>query len=573
MSGILHLVFAALLALEQPASAPASAPAWQSSGDLPILVNHAGFTPAAAKHCLLAGQAGGQFTVSEHPRGRVVFAGQWLPAGVDLGEFQVGDFSPLRDPGEYIVGSGEKHSAPFVIAPDVYDEPINKAIRYYAAQRCGPNTTGYFRPCHIDDGRRGDNGQHRDVSGGWHDACDVRKWGNATIYGLVGLLRLAELTGDDFGRNRLLEEIRWGNRYFRALQEPDGWCMNHCGGDYAGHGDLNRWTDTLVDTADDRTIAVGPGEPRHQFCFVLTQAMIARLTRESDPEYAAECLAAGLRCLEWCRKNNVGASSSELGCLAAACLEMHRTTGQAEHLELAAQAARRMIALQAGEEPGLPISGFFFHDKPEGGPARDIWHGNWPLLSLCLLIEHAGEHPDRLAWRQALERHCRGYLLPMSERSAFGIVPFGLYSEEQDPGGARRIGRYWYRYFMEVSPVWYVGINAHLASNGVGLTRAARILGEPRLAACAQRQLDWILGVNPFDASTVMGVGHNQPAQYMTREFTPPTPMIWGAVVNGIAGSKSDTPDLRPGSWQTCEYWTPMICYTSWLMAEIRAAG
>ncbi|MBN1509845.1 MAG: hypothetical protein JW955_23560 [Sedimentisphaerales bacterium] len=43
----------------------------------------------------------------------------------------------------------------------------------------------------------------------------------------------------------------------------------------------------------------------------------------------------------------------------------------------------------------------------------------------------------------------------------------------------------------------------HCADAGVGLVRAATILDEPRLRAVAQRQLDWVLGCNPFYASTV----------------------------------------------------------------------
>ena len=46
-----------------------------------------------------------------------------------------------------------------------------------------------------------------------------------------------------------------------------------------------------------------------------------------------------------------------------------------------------------------------------------------------------------------------------------------------------------------------MGINANLASTGVGLAKAARLLKDPRLAALAQRQLDWILGVNPVGSS------------------------------------------------------------------------
>jgi hypothetical protein len=41
-------------------------------------------------------------------------------------------------------------------------------------------------------------------------------------------------------------------------------------------------------------------------------------------------------------------------------------------------------------------------------------------------------------------------------------------------------------------------------------------------------------------------------------------------VMNGISGSANDLPQLRPGFWQECEYWTPMAAYTLWLLSELR---
>ena len=116
---------------------------------------------------------------------------------------------------------------------------------------------------------------------------------------------------------------------------------------------------------------------------------------------------------------------------------------------------------------------------------------------------------------------------------------------------------------------WWVGINAHLASNGIGLVRASRLLDDARLASLAQRQLDWIFGVNPFDASTITEVGGNQPKLFVTNEFRPATPLIPGGVMNGIGGNDADAPVLLPRSYHTCEYWTPMTAYTMWLMAEL----
>jgi hypothetical protein len=126
---------------------------------------------------------------------------------------------------------------------------------------------------------------------------------------------------------------------------------------------------------------------------------------------------------------------------------------------------------------------------------------------------------------------------------------------------------------MESDAGWYVGINANLASAGVGLARAGRLLGNGRWTALAQRQLDWIFGVNPYNATTVMGVGHSNPQHMFGTEYDPPTPFLPGAVLNGISGDKDDHPQLRPGDWHECEYWTPMTGFTMWLLAELSAAG
>jgi hypothetical protein len=162
----------------------------------------------------------------------------------------------------------------------------------------------------------------------------------------------------------------------------------------------------------------------------------------------------------------------------------------------------------------------------------------------------------------------------MSARSGLGIVPFGLYAAA-DPGGNRKVGNYWYRWFMEISgssaiEQFWVGINANLASSGVGLSRASALLNNMSYASLAQRQLDWILGCNIFNASTVMGSGYNQPTLYRTSAFKPNTPLINGAVMNGVGGTQLDQPDILNGSYHTCEYWTPMVAYTTWLMAQLQ---
>ena len=89
---------------------------------------------------------------------------------------------------------------------------------------------------------------------------------------------------------------------------------------------------------------------------------------------------------------------------------------------------------------------------------------------------------------------------------------------------------------------YYAGeFNGSLIAMLAFLHRSAAILEEPAYAAIAQRQLDWILGNNPFDRSSVEGVGYNQWEHVKTGEFFPPTPQIPGAVNTG-SNSEYDLP-------------------------------
>ncbi|HUU28779.1 MAG TPA: glycoside hydrolase family 9 protein [archaeon] len=534
-----------------------------------ILVNHLGFLPWGAKFCMLAGTSAADFQVVEQNTGRPVFTGRMLPKEGDLGQYVIGDFSALDQPGTYLIRAGEERSGEFKIAENVYQEAIRKSVRYFSIQRCGPSTTGYNAPCHVDDGRRRDTRKYQDVSGGWHDACDVRKWVDATLYGMIGLSRVAEVLRPDWDKGGLVEELRWGNRYFLKMQEPAGYVMNHIG-DVFYHGDQNRWTVNIPNTWDDRLIQTGPTNPIGQFCFIMAQAAVDRLTRKADPVYADSCRQAALRCLHWCRKEKLGSSPNELGAAVAACTGLYRTLGDKKYRDLAAGYAGLLLDLQATGpiDSRDPVRGFFFSSRGSSEPFRDIYNGCWHLMGLCELVELFPDHPDAARWRSGIELYCREYLARMTERNLFGIVPYGLYTG--DPGGGRRIGYYWYRWFMEIDRPWWVGINANLASAGVGLIKASRLLKDKRLIALSQRQLDWILGVNAFNSSTVIGVGRNNPAHYdVSYWFNPGTPVIPGAVMNGIGGTSWDLPDQKPGEWETCEYWTPMVCYTMWLMSEL----
>ena len=94
----------------------------------------------------------------------------------------------------------------------------------------------------------------------------------------------------------------------------------------------------------------------------------------------------------------------------------------------------------------------------------------------------------------------------------------------------------------------------------------------PELRKLAQRQLDWILGVNPFDASLVLGVGRNQPPTYPALDMVPEVPDVDGAVFEGPIGDMDDHPVIIPAFYANAEFWMPHQAWVLWLMAELSAA-
>lgn len=562
-----------------------------------VRINQVGYVLEASKQLVVPGRQPQTFEVRSLPADEVVYQGQAQPAGGDFGRYLTGDFSAVTTPGTYYITVQEdsSRSYPFRIGADVYNEGMQMIESYFSKQRCGASKSGYLSPCHLDEGVRLDNGEHQDVTGGWHDASDLRKWVEATLYGMIGLSKLKDVLNPRWAQGQLLQELRWGNKYFLKMQEPEGYVMRQVGGSIKTTSGQNRWTNNeigpdggeirvvspttgssgtpaaLIGSKDDRIIETSPAPTVTQFNFIASEARMSRFTRTKDPSYAEKCLQAARRALQWALQEKIANGAGDYGALVQAAVAMHRTTGEARYRKLAAEYVGQLLSLQVTEPIGnsnSSVRGFFRTSASNPEPYREVFLGPLPLLGLTAALEAFPEHKDAETWREALTLHTQGYLSKIAQRNSFQIVPLGLFTEA--PGGDRRVGSYWYRYFMQPDG-WWVGINANLASTGVGLTRAARILEEPELAGLAQRQLDWILGANSFGASTMEGAGYNHPERFVNgSEFRPPTPRLEGAVMNGLGGNEEDEPVLGDGSYHTSEYWTPMTGYTLWLMAELQ---
>lgn len=549
-----------------------------------ILLNHMGFLPAGAKSVVIENPPQPEFTVmgSEFVNGqrvsprRAVFSGRLTEVNADIERAFVGDFSDLKEGGIYVIQCGNLVSRQFVVHRKLYDYPLHVLYNYFPAQRCGDSDTGYNTPCHERDAKRIDTGEHVDVAGGWHQSCDCRKWIIGTPYGLIGLSRLALLNRPRWDRGQIDEELRWGNGYFLKMIRADGGLMDHVVTPLGWQAERNLY-------ANDAPL---PGF----FLTIIGEAMAAEYYRLRDPDYEKTCLLAAERLMAYANRPDApktpynppvvpqyhdflrgffsqhypGSSFVAGDCLYSACL-LHQATGNEEMLELACREAERLVEMQLGGDVANDPAAACFREAPgKSEIASCTYFSIFGALGLCELAKVAKQHPHRRRWLDAVERIAEQYCV-MSQRNPFGLIPSYWYAT--DPGRARKAGSAFYRYFYDQYGL-RIGLNLEILSRAIFLLRAYDHFHHRRYWNTACRQIDWVLGCNPFDMSTVEGLGYNQPMRLMSEEFYPPTPQIPGAVMTGILGDESDEP--VPAGGILHEYDIPPTSILMWLLAELQ---
>lgn len=511
-----------------------------------------------------------------------VFGGELQALQGDFGKYYVGDFTEYEQPGTYaldlfsagLFSDDFLSSYSFGIDED-YDGLIRKGMGCFALQRCGASTTGYHAPCHLDDGVRSDNGKFLDLVGGWHDACDLLKWSDSTLTGMLGLLHVAEETSDSRIKADVFEEVKWGNLYFLKLQDPEGYYYFYgIGGDLPKHG--NHWTDNIRGTPDDRKAVTLPGKPYLQHMFIAAQSQLARVYKDWDTPYTQRALDAAVRCFNWVTKRE-SHTYLDFGTGASAGLRLFQATGDRVYLAYAVKMAERFADLQETNGSATALKGYFYEDESRSSGAMHVAFETLAIIGFAEFVNGLSRTMDVSRWKKTLRSYCDDYILTMGALNGFGIVPCQV--KLTDRQGARDYHGTSYRYFMSVRNPWrleyetpteaenemYLGNNSNLAGTGIVLCYAGRAFTSQKYIRQAQRMLDWILGQNPFDLCMMFGIGRRNPPIYIAPEFMPRPPIIPGSVVNGIVGDEDDRPDLQPGTWHSCEIWTPHVAQTIWL--------
>ncbi|HEY2015135.1 MAG TPA: hypothetical protein VGH38_16615, partial [Bryobacteraceae bacterium] len=236
--------------------------------------------------------------------------------------------------------------------------------------------------------------------------------------------------------------------------------------------------------------------------------------------------------------------------------------------------ANRLLGLQSQDFAGgqKEVRGFWRMSEGQPAPYNDAVYSALPPIALLEAAAALPDHPDARRWRDAVRMHIEEYVRPMAARSAYEIVPFGVFMGSPTDELYRPLtGDLTYRYFMPVrKQFWWLGTTSHLECYALLLAEAAHTYGRKEYRDLAYRQLEWVMGANPFGACLMTGEGMRNP--YPHSRYVG---LIPGGIMNGIAGNMSDAPilDTEYGfDWRTTEYWSPHNAFYLWAVSALERA-
>ncbi|MGE6268040.1 glycoside hydrolase family 9 protein [Aeromonas media] len=495
------------------------------------------------------------------------------------------DFSAFKESGHYrleaITAQGIVRSTRFAIGQDLLTSRcLSDVIHYFKGQRASGAFDRADRCARLFG-----TDQHKDVHGGWFDASgDMSKY-------------LSHLSYANYLNPQQTPLVVWSLLKSRALlatrQDIEG--LNLCKrlGDEGLHGAdfLCRMQDeagffymTLFDKwskdPEQRKLcayATQQGLKSDQWQAGFRQgggmaiAALARAAREQiggdfDTSHYAEAARRGylhlrehnLAYLDDGRENII-----DDYCALLAAVELTQTLGH-DWLGEARDRAGRLCARQRPH----PELGHYWSANDDG--SRPYYHAAEAGLPVLALLEYLGVEPDqdRRARVSAVVQQALAAELALAARAGnpFALARQYVKGVDEEP----RIS-----FFMphhNESGYWWQGENARLASLAAMAFAAARHFPQqrPLLMTFGQRQLDWILGQNPFNACMLAGHGINNPS------YTAGYPNALGGICNGITSGFDDENDVAfipeeyrdrlDQNWRWGEQWIP---HAAWFALAI----
>jgi hypothetical protein len=552
-----------------------------------IAYSHSGYRLNASKQALVQNVTGTSFQLI-NDKNKVVLKGEGKK--LDSGFVQL-DFSSFNTPGYYTLKAGGSVTKPFAIGEAAWLATAWHTLNFFYAERCGYDQPGIHQACHQDVFCVHPDGRKIPVNGGWHDAADLTQGVGNTARGGMAMLELAASVKNKNKQlyQRLLEEARWGLNWTMSTRFGDGY--------REGGLIIGIWTDNITGTKDDIE-GKATNNPFDNFIAASYCAMAVPFYSGADTVFARWCRNSAIEDFAFANDklgmfvNNK--NETELYAQATvSAMHLYRLTKERRYLDWTVQYAHVVMDCQQKERRNdwtVPLHGFFYESREKKRILEFFHRSNEELMmqGLSMLLTEAPQHADATAWKVCCHAYA-DYLHDIAKlASPYGILPAAVYElsnadfsgiyHEGDQVGMPSMEEYNAQvkngiplggnFYLRRFPVAYQfrGFHAVLMGKAKAAFILSGLLGDKELKNIATRQLEYIVGYNPFAMSTIYGDGYDYPPLYGAYAGD-----VAGAVPVGIETFENEDQPYMPMQVSATykEIWTHTTAGVMWLVAAL----
>ncbi len=430
-----------------------------------------------------------------------------------------------------------------------------------------------------------------DVHGGWSDASgDVGKHLSHLSFAiymnpqqapfvvwslLESARRLARGAGNDPAlRKRLRGEAAYGADFLVRMQDPEGYFyLSIFDGDWS-RDPAKRFIGTsrngAVDAAANYRAAMREGGG-------IAIAALARAGGEGIAgEYSSKIyLQAAEKGFAHLQAHNleylIDGKENIIDdyCALLAATELYGATKKIAYLKYARKRADNLTRRLSNDDRH---HGWWRADDAGNRPFFHAVEAGFPLVALCRFLDVEKQDAGRRRVIRAIQSSVDFELGITAEVAN----PFGYARQYVKAVNEPAKRAAFFMPHKNETGYWWQGENARLASLASALASARPYLRQeqkPRARRYGADQIDWILGLNPFDMCMLDGAGRNNPPYRESGENL----NYRGGVCNGITGADDETDiafmppsyDDLNNRWRWAEQWLP---HSSWLMLALAAS-
>ncbi|MBT4400604.1 MAG: glycoside hydrolase [Bacteroidetes bacterium] len=578
----------------------------QIDPEIKVHINHLGYYPEGHKKAIISAQqeySFNKFFIREANTYEVIYEGEVKKAGkVDEWKnwiFWELDFTSLKKEGTYLIecitGKKKAISFPFSIQEDILERnTLSDIIYYFKCKR----TVGEFEKADKNVPFNDLPDVRIDAHGGWMDATgDYSKalshlssstYFNPQQLPLVAYnlfntyeeLERKESTMYIQYKERILDEALYGADYLVRIH-PKGSSFYQ---NINAPGKEKAAADSYIDKTNNKLDSASFNFPwQAHYCAsfrsgagvsiaVLAQAARYKLSGEFGSDVylrTAEEAFEHLSKFNPYYTNDGKENILDDYCALIAATELYRSTQKGVYKKAADKRAKQLIN-RIGEDD--QYSGYWIADDGD----RPFFHAADAGIVLVSLLKYA-EIADSNLRQEIIKVARKSMAFEMSITNEV-TNPFGYARQYVQNIEGERYSSFFFPHQTETR-WWWQGEDARLAS----LVSAAKLMArwedddknfQDNLKEYATNQINWILGLNPFDVCMLAGSGRNNP-EYLffgSWEYTA-TP---GGICNGITGGLENERDIdfqvpfektgKDHDWRWGEQWIP---HTAWYIYAI----